>query len=160
MTTSKRAIAIITSINEDWGGSEELWGRSVPLLITKGFGIHVYKPTINRDHPAFKNLMKQGVKLHEFYTAESFLKRQTKRIVRKTKQLIQGGYLQNFAFNDGTDNLYKQLQKEKPQAVIISQGINFDGLGYAHVCLRLGIPYVIVAQKAVDFYWPLPGQAL
>jgi glycosyltransferase involved in cell wall biosynthesis len=38
--------------------------------------------------------------------------------------------------------------------VIISQGINFDGLGLAYNCAQLGLPYVLIAQKAVDFYWP------
>jgi len=41
-----------------------------------------------------------------------------------------------------------------PTLVIISQGINFDGLNLASQCLLLKIPYVIVSQKAVDFYWP------
>ncbi|RZK24563.1 MAG: glycosyltransferase, partial [Flavobacterium sp.] len=30
----------------------------------------------------------------------------------------------------------------------------FDGLNLASQCLQLKIPYVIVSQKAVDFYWP------
>lgn len=39
----------------------------------------------------------------------------------------------------------------------MAQGINFDGLAYARLCISLQVPYVIISQKAVEFYWPLPG---
>jgi len=48
----------------------------------------------------------------------------------------------------------QNLKRFRPGLVIIAQGINFDGLIYAYQCLLLDIPYVIVSQKAVDFYWP------
>jgi glycosyltransferase involved in cell wall biosynthesis len=42
--------------------------------------------------------------------------------------------------------------------VVIAQGINFDGLNYAQDCIAAGIPFVVICQKAVDFYWPQPDQ--
>jgi glycosyltransferase involved in cell wall biosynthesis len=38
--------------------------------------------------------------------------------------------------------------------VVVSQGANFDGLAYSDLCRISGRPYVIISQKATDFYWP------
>lgn len=51
-------------------------------------------------------------------------------------------------------NFTRALIKTRPDLVIISQAINFDGLAFGLQCLKLSIPYVIISQKAVDFYWP------
>src|SRR5690606_35597954 len=61
-------------------------------------------------------------------------------------------YLKNQHYQ--TKKFSKNIYKDKPNLVIISQGINFDGLNYAYECLKLKIPYLIVSHKAVEFYWP------
>jgi glycosyltransferase involved in cell wall biosynthesis len=52
----------------------------------------------------------------------------------------------------------RQLRADRPSLVVIAQGINFDGLHYAQESLAAGIPYVVICQKAVDFYWPQPDE--
>jgi glycosyltransferase involved in cell wall biosynthesis len=37
---------------------------------------------------------------------------------------------------------------------VISQGENFDGLNFAEICLEIGLPYVLICQKASDLIWP------
>jgi glycosyltransferase involved in cell wall biosynthesis len=40
---------------------------------------------------------------------------------------------------------------------IVSQGGNFDGVNFAKLCERLGIPYILVSQKASSLHWPPDG---
>jgi len=148
---TKKNIAIISSCTEDWGGSEELWGRSVPFLIAKGYQVIVYKSNINAKHPEFIKLAAQGVLFRNFDNRKSFLVRNFIRIADKIKGEVN--YL-TFNKNPWVNNLSDLLKADAPVFAIVSQGINFDGLGYADACRSLAIPYVLIAQKAVDFYWP------
>jgi glycosyltransferase involved in cell wall biosynthesis len=52
----------------------------------------------------------------------------------------------------------RHLQADRPALVVIAQGINFDGLKYAEDCLSAGIGYVVICQKAVEFFWPQPDE--
>ncbi|MBC6698926.1 glycosyltransferase [Hymenobacter puniceus] len=42
----------------------------------------------------------------------------------------------------------------QPHLTIISQGSNFDGFIFADVCRLRGLPYVLLSQKAIDFFLP------
>jgi glycosyltransferase involved in cell wall biosynthesis len=44
--------------------------------------------------------------------------------------------------------------RSRPDLAVISQGINLDGFVAATLCRELGIPYVLISQKAADMYWP------
>lgn len=153
MKNKKRELAIITTIVEEWGGSEELWARSVPYLLDHGFKITIYKNSINRTHPEFDKLLRLGVRLIDLKgikvpAVSLFLSRVMSKIHR-----ISGVRLWSDSY-DVRSNLSYLFYKSRPDAVIISQGINFDGLGLGYVCMDMRIPYVLVAQKAVDFFWP------
>jgi glycosyltransferase involved in cell wall biosynthesis len=52
----------------------------------------------------------------------------------------------------------RRLLVDRPALVVIAQGINFDGLNYAQDCIAAGVSYVVICQKAVDFFWPQPEQ--
>ena len=143
-------IAIITTCLEDWGGSEELWARSIPALQAAGIGVVVYKDRINREHLRWTGLVKAGVGLRELHTpAWQFA-------ARKVLLRLRGKYW--YKGNQLRAAFTRQLQADRPALVVIAQGINFDGLDYAQECLAAGVPYVIICQKAVDFYWPQPDQ--
>lgn len=129
--TDNKKILIVTCIEGDWGGSEELWARMIPYLINYGYSISVGKDKINFDHIEFKKLKSIGVKLHELNP----LSRQP-------------------SLSHSEVTLAKLLDSEKFSLVLISQGINFDGLGLAYACLRRNIPYTLISQKAVDSFWP------
>jgi glycosyltransferase involved in cell wall biosynthesis len=127
----KRHILIVSSCADDWGGSEELWARSIPFLMERGYRITVAKDKINRTHKQYKNLLAKGVLLHD-------LNPMKEEPVNKVTE----------------KNLESFLRKNPFSLVLISQGINFDGLGIGYICLRENIPYVMIAQKAVDSFWP------
>jgi glycosyltransferase involved in cell wall biosynthesis len=129
MTDKK--ILIVTCSDGEWGGSEELWARMLPYLINYGYSIAVCKEKINFEHIEFKKLKSIGVELHEL-----------------NPLLLQP------SSSHSEDTLAGLLDSEKFSLAIISQGINFDGLGLAYACLLRNIPYSLISQKAVDSFWP------
>lgn len=136
---------------DDWGGSEELWAKSIPML-KKGTLVSLFKNRINRSHPEFLKLIQQQVKLVELEPNVSL----PQQFKRKIRQLFKRFTRKDYRENYGLDRFHDQLKATRPDLVIVAQGINFDGLIYAYQCYLLKIPYVIIAQKAVDFYWPYP----
>ncbi|WP_316839572.1 glycosyltransferase family 4 protein [Pedobacter gandavensis] len=150
-----KKIAIVSCV-EDWGGSEELWARSIPYLQQDGYKIVLLKSRINKSHPEFLALAKIGVDLIEMDPPGSFFKKYIKKAIRFSNKIATELKLRN-AQPQELRTFKKAILKEAPSLVIIAQGINFDGLKLANECLSLGIPYVIISQKAVDFYWPSPN---
>lgn len=129
-----KKLLIVTCIEGDWGGSEELWARMIPYLMEYGYSITVCKDKINREHSEFKKLASLGVKLQE---------------------LNPLSLQPNSTHSENA--LTEIVENQKFSLVVISQGINFDGLGFAYVCLRRNIPYSLISQKAVDSFWPYPA---
>ncbi|KQS32511.1 glycosyltransferase [Pedobacter sp. Leaf194] len=147
-------IIIVSTCAEDWGGSEELWGRSVPLLQNAGFEISVVKYQINRQHPAFIKLAAKGVMLFDIFPRKSAPERILNFAGNFIEKVAVGLKLKPWKFEEDFSGFVNIIKKESPALVIISQGINFDGLKLAYQCNLLNVPYVTIAQKAVDFYWP------
>jgi len=146
-------IVIVSTCTEDWGGSEELWGKSIPPLQDAGFEISVLKYYINRSHPEFVKLANRNVSLIEIFPKGSIQYRIQKKIAKTFGEIALGLKLTKPKPEDFS-NYINILKAQQPSLVIISQGINFDGLKLAYQCMLLHIPYAVIAQKAVDFYWP------
>jgi glycosyltransferase involved in cell wall biosynthesis len=151
----KKIVIISTSI-DDWGGSEELWGRSLPYFQEEGYEITLMKPLMNIEHPQLKRIMNTGVKLVEINRIKSPSKKAIKVLTEFLKKIAVSYNLIGYQ-SESFKYLHQLLKKENPSLVIVSQGINFDGLKYARQCLILNLPYLVVSQKAVDFYWPDKG---
>lgn len=138
-------IAILTTVLDSWGGSEELWALSIPYLQKKGYSITVLKRNVNKSHKKIAGLIKKGVVLKDLngnYGKQ--LSRVVKAYCKIKDPLLEIHY-----------NLFDRfLKKQKPSFVIIAQGINFDGIRYAKLCLKYKIEFAIVSQKAVEHYWP------
>lgn len=153
MSRSKRHIMIISTCFIDWGGSEELWAGAIPYWQEEGFEIIVYKKYINASFHRFSAMAERGVALKDYRSSLSLPSRLINKLIGMMKKIYAESK------NQAPEKIYdwgfeKNLDHFKPEMVVISQGINFDGLLYAHQCLMREIPYVIVSQKAVDFYWP------
>ncbi len=150
---NKKKVAIITCCTNDWGGSEELWAKSIPYIIDSGHQVTVYKINFNRQHAEIKQLIKQGVTLKELQPSLIFYKRIGRQLAYIYNRLLNSSYHVQSHYHL-TKKFNNEITKNRPDLVIISQGINFDGLHYAYECLKLNIPYLLVSHKAVDFYWP------
>jgi len=155
----RKQVVILTTCSEDWGGSEELWAKSIPFIMDAGHPVTVCKGEIATKHPKFIELKRLGVSFQEIYPSlPSIRKRITRRIENEFwKWRNRKSELPGLVLHPSVHAFETYLRQTKPALVVISQGINFDGLAFAYPCLQLGIPYVIIAQKAVDFYWPLPA---
>lgn len=146
-------IVIVSTCFIDWGGSEELWAQCVPHLLNNGYNVIVYKKHLNYHHPKFSELADKGVVLADTKSTFSL----GRRIISRGLITLNNAYteIKRLAPIQRADQAFiKNLKESNPKLAIISQGINFDGLSYAYQCLLLNIPYVIICQKAVDFYWP------
>lgn len=156
MNRSKK-LGIVTCCLDDWGGSEELWARSIPHLLTGGIQkIVVYKNQINEQHPEFAYLKSKQIKLRELSPGLTFPEKLFYKVIAIYERIIDKLNISKYQWDKSAGNLFKALKADRPDLVLISQGINFDGLIYASQCLTLGIPYFIVCHKAVNFYWPNP----
>lgn len=155
MKLAKR-IGIFSCCIDAWGGSEELWARSIPYLLETNTDITLYKKKIDFDHPNIKSLAATGVHLKETVPDGFIWRQRWRRIVRAVKRRTSKSYSDYREGNISIENFYRELRKIKPDLMVIAQGINFDGLIYARECLHFNIPYILIVQKAVDFYWPQP----
>ena len=59
MQNTNKKILFFSTIDEDWGGSEELWAKSIPYLQLNNVEVTVLKKRINKVHPKFLELQKK-----------------------------------------------------------------------------------------------------
>ncbi|MEX6687846.1 glycosyltransferase family 4 protein [Danxiaibacter flavus] len=159
-------IAIITSCPEDWGGSEEVWARTIPHFQSSGYRVTVLKRNLNKQHIQYKNLANNNVALEELlpeslnslsakkYSALFKIKNTIKLLKRVFQLVLRTVRPKDVAYVNDSYLVKRKLQKLQPEFVILSQGQNFDGLQLADGCRELKIPYIVIAQKAVNFCWP------
>ena len=139
-------VAIVSSCPEAWGGSEELWAGAARLLISWGHEVHVLKIRAQAGHSRLSELQKTGGRFTNLSAPIPFGMRLLNRVRRHHQQFS--------VYQQEEKVLAAELKSFGPQLTIISQGSNFDGLYLADVCRKAGYPYVLVVQKAVEFFFP------
>jgi glycosyltransferase involved in cell wall biosynthesis len=155
MKAEGKRLAIVTCCQDDWGGSEELWSRCLTYLDkSKITNITLFKNKVNLNHPEFKKLDKHKLLFHELAPNLKGFSLVTSKLLSLGRRFGARLGLMEYYWDVTALRLFKLFKASPPNLVIISQGINFDGLVYANQCLKLNIPYIIIAHKAVNFYWP------
>lgn len=154
---SNQTIGITTMITDAWGGCEELWSESARLLRKAGYHTVVYKPVVHRSHPRIAAQIQDGVQFLELCPNRTVLSRARRKVFAKLRTWFDRSATSKL-HSDPYYAFFRALRLAKPRLMLISQGINFDGMEYARICRQLHIPYVIISHKAVDFYWPTPFQ--
>jgi glycosyltransferase involved in cell wall biosynthesis len=140
------SIAFISS-NASWGGSEELWSAAAVELARSGHRIIVYKGRLERKATNVRRLRELGCTRIELATFP-FLPNQIYSLFANLTYPLTFGYQ--------AVRLYLSLRlRKRPDLVVMSQGGNHDGWLFASVCVRLGLNYVLISQKATELYWPL-----
>jgi glycosyltransferase involved in cell wall biosynthesis len=124
------------------------------VLVKKNIEITVYKKKFNFAHPQIKKLAAAGMQLCETDPQMSLTRLRMRKASGLIARTLKGGPAQRPLRNADVQNFRQLLQARRPDLAIIAQAINFDGMEYAHACLQLNIPFVLIIQKAVDYYWP------
>src|SRR3546814_626157 len=84
----KQTVFIASAIMDAWGGSEELWVKSVPYLQCAGFKIVVCKHHIHREHRRIAALIDEGVTFLSTAPAKPFLVRLYWKIGNKIRSWV------------------------------------------------------------------------
>ena len=137
----------ISSCSHPWGGSEELWAGAAALLAEGGHSVTIFKTCVDPDHPRIRRLIEAGCHVRDLHQLclPSWI-RLPKSLVRLT-----GWAPAQRAMRPLVRTCLATLN---PDLVVISQGVNFDGLTYSDLCRTSGRPYVVISQKASDHRWP------
>lgn len=138
-------VAVISSNETPWGGSEELWQRAALELVHRGCRVTVVKPRLPFGSAPVTRLKEAGCRLVDLtrpcrvpgrlFNMISFLSRPAALFV-----MVAG--------------LWLALVFRRPTLAILSQGGNWDGFHFGRIVASLGVPYVVISQKATESYWP------
>jgi glycosyltransferase involved in cell wall biosynthesis len=137
---------VFISSNFTWGGSEILWSGAAEALARAGHHVAVYKNRLPRGEGNVPALRAAGCRLFEL-ARFPFLPNKLYSFVAMFTPYLSVAYQ--------ALRLHVSLKlRRRPDLVVLSQGGNHDGWLLGGVCRRLGVPYVLICQKATDLYWP------
>jgi glycosyltransferase involved in cell wall biosynthesis len=140
-----RRFAILSSCAELWGGSEELWFETACALREAGHRVDVLKTRVDPHHRRIRELKARGSSVADlsrpgpdffWHAAHSPL---AARFAVPLQLALAGPRL---------------ARPPRPDLAIVTQGGNFDGVNFGRLCEKLGIPYLLVSQKASPLHWP------
>ncbi len=119
-----------------WGGSEELWSQAATQLKRRGDDVQASVAYWPRQSEKVTVLGQHGIKLQ---THPSDHGGQTRRIWNKLSL--------------SSRRCYRRLRRFNPDLVVISQGHNSGGFGWAKICREAAIPYVIIVHCNSELWW-------
>jgi glycosyltransferase involved in cell wall biosynthesis len=124
--------AFVSTIEANWGGSEELWHRAALWLAAEGMNVRVNVKGWKTDPQPIRQLVAGGVEVTR--------RRERPRWMERFHRLLP-------------DEPYRWLDQAPSDIVVISQGANFEGQFWASACRRRGIPYALISQAAGELWW-------
>ncbi len=137
---------VFISSNFVWGGSEDLWSETAAVLASRGHRVTVYKNRLDARDGNVARLRALSVRLVELARLPFLPKRACDWLEETAPSLAVAYQMRRLRFDQGL--------RCRPALAIVSQGGNHDGWRFADLCRRLGLPFVLVCQKASDLYWP------
>ncbi len=105
------------------------------------------KVPLDRDHKRIRALAERGCRIRDLRARISRLGALVslflpERVKIDTRRLI-------------SLNFVIEVARWRPTLVVVSQGQNYDGLVFARICRLMRVPYILIAQKASETYWPM-----
>jgi glycosyltransferase involved in cell wall biosynthesis len=142
-------LIFVTSCEEVWGGSEELWWQVAMRLLDAHppHSIAVAKAdNLDVTHPRFQALLECGAVVTAITPRHPFALRIISAVLPYRLRLSWRRVTAlRFAL---------AVVRRRPSLVVVTQGQNYDGLRYARVCSFMRVRYVVISQKAAESYWP------
>jgi glycosyltransferase involved in cell wall biosynthesis len=115
-------------------------------LVLDGHAVQAFKTNVDDQQPRLVALRAAGCLVTDLAPRIPLYRRIANRLLPYHRQLTPRKSSQHI--------LRQGLLKLRPQLTVISQGSNYDGFIFADVCRQLGLPYVLLAQKVVDTFFP------
>lgn len=143
---------IISVCGEPWGGSEELWWAAASELRSREHSVAVLKTVVDDDHPRIRELRRIGCGVTDLATPASA------RAGLAASLLLPGR--RPATDSDVTAGRGQMmfasaiLARRRPELVVISQGLNFDGTHFGKVCQALRLDYMLISHRASELDWP------
>lgn len=134
-----RVLFVAANDWEPWGGSEELWHGAARELRRRGLDVSVSVKWFGTGVPQIQELAALGCRIH--YRPRTPASALLHLVRQRMLDLAGLDYLR------------------KADLVVISQGMNLDGLPWMQACLRRGIRYAVLAQSAAESWWPSDREA-
>lgn len=126
----------------NWGGSELLWSQTAEKLARRGKEIRVSVPAFGKSIKEVERLRSAGCRI--FYRRRpSFLSRQ----VRKIFPQLEYSLTHVRSAGKGVD------------LVVVSQGMNTDGLVWMEAARAAGYKYAVIAEGGTELFWPEDDRA-
>jgi len=133
-------IAFVSTMSgAPWGGSEELWSGAAERILQAGHETHVGVFDWPEPRPMIRKLRQGGARLH----------------LRPRPQALRSRLWRKFLPNSE----FAWLGRVRPNLLIISQGANFDGVGWMMAAQSQAIDYIPVAHMAAGACWPPSDQS-
>jgi glycosyltransferase involved in cell wall biosynthesis len=151
-----RSRFVFMTSNLAWGGSEELWSVAAAALAADGHIVTAYIGDIDSIEPRIRELQKLSCKIYRLSWKTRAIFRRLARLLRFLIPYKAGaGLVELSALLGEFGNLSLVLSMaNRPDIAVISLGINHDGMALAGICRLFKIPYVLIAHKASNLYWP------
>lgn len=167
----KTDVVIISSVDNNWGGSEELWYETALALLQRNISVTIYKRQNGSPHEKLIRLRSLGAQVYNHYEKPMVKMLKLGNFVAK---LFRGKNAQNrdsaiksfWWYKDRIYdlwNIYDQIafvylerciRKNKPRIVVLNQGDNNDGYPYFELLKKLNVAYISISHKASGLIWP------
>lgn len=110
-----------------------MWSGAARVLAQRGHHVSALKMALDESHPNIRQLKSLSCAVWNLW------------LPPRLHPLAMRAHLLSLAVH---------LAARRPDLVIISQGDNYDGLHFGHLCRKLRIPYALISQKASEHFWP------
>ena len=132
-----KVVFISTMRGWQWGGSEELWSQSAAALKSAGDEVVVCIPDWPKRARKVAELATLGIPIHthSMGSHRSIIRRVWRKLTYDPK------------------NAPRWFAQCRPDLVVISQGHNSGGFGWARICRDARIPYIVIVHCNSESWW-------
>jgi glycosyltransferase involved in cell wall biosynthesis len=136
---SKPILFISTMAGSEWGGSEELWTRTVTLLAKQGVAVAASVHGWPVLHQRIAELSRAGIDLRPRLTKSSFVNQVRRYLSGKTKMVM---------------DIEQTFGDAEPSLVVISNGSVLPPIELVELCLAKNWPFATLAHSNHSGWWP------
>jgi glycosyltransferase involved in cell wall biosynthesis len=144
MKDQPRKILFVSTLSYiSWGGSEVLWSETALRLVQAGHGVSASVAGWPERARQISALMAAGITVSERGVLPVRVRPELLR--RACFSLVRRVGLRTFS---------RRLKQAPPDLICISSGSPVDDFELINLCVRSGVPYVLITQANAENLWP------